>query len=121
MRCVLSFAVAIGLIASARAALAQGHVVMTPEFVEANRKYTTYAPLLHYPASALARRAQGSGIYLLSLRSDGTVERVDIVKSTGYRELDDLCVATYKQWRFRQSYVAKVRKVKMPVTFTLPR
>ena len=56
---------------------------------------------------------------MLFLRSDGTVERVDIVKSTGYRELDDLCVATYKQRRFRQSFAAKTHKVKMPVTFKI--
>jgi TonB family protein len=112
----LSLAIAWGVIASAPHLLAQGQ---TPEFLEANRKFTTYAPLIHYPPSARAHHLRGSGIYLLHVRSDGTVERVDIVKSTGYRELDDVSVATYKQWRFRKEFAAKAHKVKMPVTFRI--
>jgi TonB family protein len=119
----LSLAIALGVIASAPHLAAQEQ---TPELLEANRKlietnrkFTTNAPLVHYPPSARAHHLQGSGIYLLQLRSDGAVERVDIVKSTGYRELDDECVATYKKWRFRQNFVAKTHKVRMQITFTM--
>jgi TonB family protein len=118
MHRTLSVAIAFGVIASAPHLSGQGQ---TPEFLEANRKFTTYAPLLRYPISARAQHHQGSGIYSLYLRSDGTVERVDVVKSTGHRELDDVCVATYKKWRFRQNFVAKTHKVNMPVTFTMSR
>ena len=114
----LSLAIALGVVASAPHLAAQRQ---TPEFLEATRKFTAYAPLVQYPPSARAQHLQGSGIYLLHLHSDGTVERVDIVKSTGYRELDDVCVATYKKWRFRQNFVAKTHKVNIPVTFTMSR
>ena len=59
-------------------------------------------------------------MYLLHVRRDGTVQRVDIVQSTGHRELDEACVAAYKQRRFRQNFAAKARKVKIPVTFANP-
>src|SRR5262249_60217948 len=98
---------------------AQGHVIMTPELLDANRKLTTYAPLPQYPASALARHVEGSGIFLLHLRGDGMVERVDIVQSTSHRDLDEACLSVYRQWRFVPSFAAKVHKVKMPVTFSL--
>jgi TonB family protein len=117
---VLSFAIALAVIASSPHVLAQGHVIMTPQLREANRKFTTYAPFPEYPASARAHRLQGSGMYLLRLRRDGTVERVDIVQSTGHRELDEACLSAYKQWRFRQDFAAKAHKVKMPVTFANP-
>ena len=92
---------------------------MTPELIDANRKLTTYAPLPQYPPLALARHAEGSGMFLLHLRSDGIVERVDIVQSTGHRDLDEACLTVYRQWRFVPSFAAKVHKVKMPVTFSL--
>jgi TonB family protein len=117
---VLSFAIALAVIASSAHVRAQGHVIMTPQLREANRKFTTHAPFPEYPRSARAHRLQGSGIYLLHLRGDGTVERVDIVQSTGHRELDEACLSAYKQWRFRQNFAAKTHRVKMPVTFTLP-
>jgi periplasmic protein TonB len=84
-----------------------------------NRRFTTYAPLPQYPASALTRHVEGNGMFLLKLRSDGTVERVDILQSTGHRDLDDTCLSVYKQWRFRPSFAAKVHNVKIPVTFSL--
>jgi TonB family protein len=116
----LSLAIALAIVASSPHALAQGHVVMTPALLEANRKFTTYAPFPDYPASARAHHLQGSGMYLLQVRRDGTLERVDIVQSTGHRELDEACISAYKQWRFRHDFAAKAHKVKIPVTFANP-
>jgi TonB family protein len=117
---LLSVGIALALIASSECVLAQGHVLMTPELIEANRKFTTYAPFPQYSASAQAHHLEGSGLFLLHLRSDGSVSRVDVVQSTGHRELDDACISTYRQWRFRQNFAAKAHKVKIPVTFKMP-
>jgi TonB family protein len=117
---VLSFVIAVAMIGSSPHAIAQGHVVMTPALIEANRKFTTYAPFPDYPRSARARHLQGSGMYLLHLRRDGTVERVDVVQSTGHGELDKACISAYKHWRFRENFAAKAHKVKIPVTFANP-
>jgi TonB family protein len=100
--------------------LAQGHVIMTPQLADATRRFTTYAPFPQYSASARAHRLQGSGMFLLHVRNDGTVSRVEVVQSTGHRELDDACISAYSQWRFRKDFAAKAHKVKIPVTFANP-
>jgi TonB family protein len=105
------------LIVSSLELLAQGHVIMTPELTDAMRRFTTYAPFPQYSASARAHHLQGSGWFMLHVRSDGTVERVDVVQSTRHRELDDACISAYRQWRFRKEFAAKAHKVKIPVTF----
>ena len=115
----LSFVIALAMIASSPQVRAQGHVIMTPELLEANRRFTTYAPLPEYPASALAHHLEGSGLFMLHLRPDGIVQSVEILKSTGHRELDEACISAYRQWHFRPSFAAKAKKVKMPVTFTM--
>jgi TonB family protein len=61
----------------------------------------------------------GSGQYLLRLRSDGTVESVQVVQSTGHRELDQSCVEAFHTWHFKPKLVQVIRKVKIPVTFTM--
>ena len=80
----LFFATAVVLVASSSQLFGQGHVIMTPELVEANRKFTTYAPMLQYPASALRRNLQGSGVFLLHVRGDGTKQAQDFC--TRWRE-----------------------------------
>ena len=57
---------------------------------------------------------------LLHVRSDGTVSKVDVLQSTGHRELDSASVSVYRQWRFRKDFAAKAHKVKIPVTFANP-
>jgi TonB family protein len=59
-------------------------------------------------------------MFLLHVRNDGTVSRVEVVQSTGHRELDDACISAYSQWRFRKDFAAKAHKVKIPVTFANP-
>jgi len=119
MRRVVLFVVGLAVIASSTHVFGQGHAIMTPQLLELTRKFTVYAPYPKYPTSALAHHLQGSGMFLIHVRSDGTVSRVDIVQSTGHRELDDACLSVYRQWRFRKDFAAKVHNVKMPVTFKI--
>jgi TonB family protein len=116
----LLIAIALSVLASPPRVIAEGHVILTPQLVDAMRRFTTYAPLPDYPKLARAHHMQGNGMYLLHVRTDGAVERVDVVESTGHRELDDACVAAYRQWRFRRDFAAKAHKVKIPVTFANP-
>lgn len=114
------FGVSFWLGVSSPHVFAQGHVIMTPGLLRDTRNLTTYAPFPEYSASARARHLQGSGMFLLRVRNDGSVLRVDVVESTGHRELDDACISAYKQWRFRPEFAAKAPKVKIPVTFANP-
>ena len=114
-------AIALLIIGPSPRLFAQAHVIMTPELADATRRFTTYAPFPQYSASTRGPGLQGSGKVLLHVRSDGTVSRVDVVQSTGHRELDDACITAFSQWRFRKDYAARVHKVKIPVTFANPK
>ena len=46
--------------------------------------YATYAAKPDYPYFARSRRMQGSGVFQLHIRADGTVGSVDTVQSTGH-------------------------------------
>jgi TonB family protein len=116
----LLFAIAVMVIGASPPLVAQGYVIMTPKLSDQIRRFTTYAPFPQYSASARAHRLQGSGLFSLYVKSDGTVSRVEVVQSTGHRELDDACISVYSQWHFRTDFAAKAHKVKIPVTFANP-
>jgi TonB family protein len=42
----------------------------------------------------------GSGLFLLHVRTDGSVERVETVQSIGHRVLDAAAIAAFRQWLF---------------------
>ena len=115
----LLFSIAFAMVASSQPVSAQGHVIMTPQLAEATRKFTTFAPYPEYPASAVARHLEGSGWFMLHVRANGTVQSVEVLQSTGHRELDEACIAAYTQWHFRQSFAAKFHKIKIPMTFKI--
>jgi TonB family protein len=49
------------------------------------------------------------GVFLLSVRSDGTVENVETLQSTGHRGADADTVTALRKWRFRPNSVKEVR------------
>jgi TonB family protein len=113
MKHALLFAIAVVMVQASPQLYAQGpHGIRTPQLLGANNKFTTFAPLPGYPLGAEARHLEGNGIFLLHVRSDGSVSRVDIVQSTGHRELDEACISVYGPWRFRTDFAAKAHKVK---------
>ena len=59
-----------------------------------------YAPLPKYPAEAKADHLTGSGAFALHIRADGSVERVETLKSIGHVILDRAAIATFQAWRF---------------------
>ncbi len=58
------------------------------------------APRPEYPIRAREQHLSGSGLFLLQIRTDGRVERVETVESIGHRILDAVAIAAFRQWVF---------------------
>jgi protein TonB len=69
-----------------------------------------------YPYAARDQRLEGSGLYRLHIKPDGSVSSVTVLKSTGHVLLDRAAIHAYRQWRFRPG---ALRTVRVPVTFTM--
>ncbi|HEX8489905.1 MAG TPA: TonB family protein, partial [Chthoniobacterales bacterium] len=62
-----------------------------------------YAPMPVYPYKARLQRWEGQGLFMLLLRSNGTVSGVAVLRSTGLKELDVAAAQALIQWRFAPS------------------
>ena len=78
------------------------------------RRLVIDAPWPKYPSRAFSLGYSGTGIFLLSVRADGTISSVETLRSTGHTELDTPAMAALKKWRFQPKSVAQVR---VPVPF----
>jgi TonB family protein len=58
------------------------------------------------------------GVFLLSVRPDGTVSNVEMLHTTGQRFLDRDTTKAFAKWRFRPGAVKEVR---VPAYFTVSR
>jgi TonB family protein len=58
------------------------------------------------------------GVFLLNVRSDGTVSSVEILHSTGHKILDGNCVSAFSKWRFQAN---SVKEVRLPAYYTVSR
>jgi TonB family protein len=74
-----------------------------------------YAPRPQLPEIARARRPRGDGYFQFHIRPDGSVWRVDVLRSTGHKILDDTTVAALSRWRFQPGTRSEVR---IPFTYT---
>jgi TonB family protein len=74
------------------------------------------APPPQYPLEARRSRWQGSGVYSISIRANGTVRSVEVRKSTGHPVLDQAATVALQQWRFRPG---SVKEVRVPLTFVM--
>jgi len=54
-----------------------------------------------YPPLALQARQQGTARLKYLVYEDGNVGNIEIVDSSGFKELDDASVATVARWRFK--------------------
>jgi TonB family protein len=79
------------------------------------KQIATYVKFPVIPPEAKAKHLSGSGIILVYVRPDGTVERADVAQSSGHKVLDDAALAAFSQWQFIPGRLSKVR---MPFTFT---
>ncbi len=76
----------------------------------------TYAAKPDYPYWVRARHIQGTGVFQVHIRANGTVRSIDTIQSTGNVGLDQSAINAFTRWRFR---VDRPTKVKIPITFSL--
>jgi TonB family protein len=82
---------------------------------EPAREVAIFAPKPVVPAEARARHLSGAGVCVVYVRPDGTVERAEMLQSTGQPVLDKASIDAFSRWRFVPS---SVKKVKLPIRYT---
>ena len=75
------------------------------------KSFAIYAPRPKYERSW----PEGAGLFLLKLEKTGVVLSVDVLKSTGYKILDESAIETLKRWRFQ---AGTVQQITVPMSFT---
>jgi len=81
-----------------------------------NAAYVIHVEHPVYPFEVRQFHVDGTGLFLLHVRPDGSVQSVDTVRSTGNSILDGSAKAAFLRWRFRPG---RSMNVKMAVTFSL--
>ena len=66
------------------------------------------------PPEARAKHLTGSGIIVVYIRANGTVQRAEVARSSGHKILDDAALAAFSQWQF---IPGKLKKAEIPFTF----
>jgi TonB family protein len=72
-------------------------------------KLVTYMPNLGAFTTSIDYGAARQGVFLLSVRPDGTVSKVEVLSSIGYGELDEKTKSWLMKWRFQPNSVVEVR------------
>lgn len=60
-----------------------------------------FAPEPEYPEEARWEERAGSVTLAFAMAADGTVDQVDVLVSSGHRDLDQAAMEALRQWRFR--------------------
>jgi TonB family protein len=55
------------------------------------------------------------GVFLLNVRSDGTVSSIEILQRIGHPQMDGATVRAFAKWRFRRN---SVREARVPAYYT---
>ena len=82
-------------------------------------KIWTYAPFPEYPFHERLSKSEGVAMVRIEIGVDGSVSSAEIVRSSGYPNLDKAAIATVRKWRAHREYAGKHGV--MPVIFTLHR
>ena len=98
------------------ALLLMPHFALSDPISKPRKEDVIYAPRPEYPYTARAHYLQGSGSFILHVKSDGTISRVEIEDSTGAPLLDQTAIAAYSKWRFKPG---RVKAVRVPISFTM--
>jgi TonB family protein len=80
--------------------------------------FVLYAPRPEYSYEARSKHLEGRGSYIMHVRRDGSVSRVEVVRSTGHMILDHAVVRALRQWRFKPGvFTALATPVASPWVF----
>jgi TonB family protein len=82
--------------------------------LEYAKTHVIFAPPPQLSEEVRAKRLHGKGLFLLSVRPDGTVSEVRPLQSTGHPELDAASISAFLRWRF---YHGTVTAVKVPISY----
>ena len=74
------------------------------------------APRPEYPEAARNQRLEGSGLAEIHIRPEGSVESVNMLKSTGHRILDEAAIQGFSRWRFRPH---SLKVVRIPIEYRM--
>ena len=92
-------------------------------FIAADSKpYQLENPKPIYPAAARRRGMQGVVLLSVNINNAGYVEKVDVLKTSGFRALDRSAVKSVGNWRFipaRQGKQEVASKIEIPIRFIL--
>jgi TonB family protein len=77
------------------------------------------APFPYYPMEARMRHEEGFVQIELKIGTNGNVERVEVVQSSGHKALDDAAVSALKHWRAHPQYSGQTKT--QPINFTMHR
>jgi TonB family protein len=77
----------------------------------------SYAPFPYYPMDARGLRHKGMVVVNARIGSDGRVAAVQIVKSCGYSDLDEMAVKAVRHWRAHKQLAGQ--NLEVPITFKL--
>jgi TonB family protein len=70
-----------------------------------------------YPYWDRRSHHEGAGLFRLMLDlKTGAASNITVVKSTGFRSLDDSALIALRQWRWKPG---KWKQIEMPITFTM--
>ena len=91
--------------------------------VENLRPTKIEGPKPHYPIASRRLREEGEVLVRLCIDSNGEVEKAQVQKSSGYRNLDDSALSALSKWRFLASSQFPNNSLaecfRFPVRFTL--
>ncbi|RJF92677.1 energy transducer TonB [Noviherbaspirillum saxi] len=77
-----------------------------------------------YPVGSLTRKESGTVLLRVLVNRGGTVDRLELIKSSGYVELDESARLAVSTWKFTRSKEETVRNattwVQVPIKFELP-
>jgi TonB family protein len=90
-------------------------VTIQPGSVEAISNFPVH-PTPRYPAEAQRHGWQGTGLFVLRFREDGSMEKVVTLRSTGHPALDDEGVRTLLRWHCRPGLYMTAY---IPITFAM--
>jgi TonB family protein len=82
-------------------------------------KIWIHAPFPEYPARERYMKSQGVTHVRIAIGPDGQVSSAEVVKSSGFPNLDKAALDAVRKWRARREYAGKHGV--MPVVFTLQR
>lgn len=80
-------------------------------------KVWTYTPVPEYPAHERLMKSEGVVYIRVTIGADGGVASAEVVKSSGYPNLDKAAVAAVRKWRSHREFAGKHGV--LPVAFTL--